>query len=146
MVGGPADAFERARPVFDAIGDLVIHLGDRGAGLAAKLARNLVGYVTMLAAQEGRQLAAAAGTDLERLNEILEHTGALSPMMRDLLSVPGGDEVYSGDVAPLVALAAKDLRVTLAFGEDLGVDLPAAALTLDRVAFSFGVADQDTEA
>jgi 3-hydroxyisobutyrate dehydrogenase-like beta-hydroxyacid dehydrogenase len=146
MVGGPADAFERARPVFDAVGDLVVHLGDRGAGLAAKLARNLVGYITMLAAQEGRQLAAAAGTDLERLNEILEHTGALSPMMRDLLSVPGGDEVYSEDVAPLVALAAKDLRVTLAFGEDLGVDLPAAALTLDRVAFSFGVTDQDTEA
>jgi 3-hydroxyisobutyrate dehydrogenase-like beta-hydroxyacid dehydrogenase len=83
---------------------------------------------------------------LERLNEILDHTGALSPMMRDLLSVPGGDEVYSQNVAALVALAAKDLRVTLALGEDLGVDLPAAALTLDRVAFSFGVTDQDTEA
>jgi 3-hydroxyisobutyrate dehydrogenase len=146
MVGGPTDAFERARPVFDAVGDLVIHLGDRGAGLAAKLARNLVGYVTMLAAQEGRQLAEAAGTDLARLNEILEHTGALSPMMRDLLSIPGGDDVSSEDLAPLVALAAKDLRVTLAFGEDLGVDLPAAALTLDRVAFSFGVTDRGLDA
>jgi 3-hydroxyisobutyrate dehydrogenase-like beta-hydroxyacid dehydrogenase len=145
MVGGPTRAFERARPVFDAVGDLVLHLGDRGAGLAAKLARNLVGYVTMLAAQEGRQLAAAAGTDLEQLNEILEHTGALSPMMRDLLSVPGGDAVYSDDVAPLVALAAKDLQVTLAFADQLGVDLPAAALTLDRVAFSFGVPDQDRD-
>jgi 3-hydroxyisobutyrate dehydrogenase-like beta-hydroxyacid dehydrogenase len=146
MVGGPADAFERARPVFDAVGDLVVHLGDRGAGLAAKLARNLVGYITMLAAQEGRDLAAAAGTDLDRLTEILEHTGALSPMMRDLLSVPGGDEVYSDDVAPLVALAAKDLRVTLAFGEELGVDLPAAALTLDRVAFAFGSTERGTGA
>jgi 3-hydroxyisobutyrate dehydrogenase-like beta-hydroxyacid dehydrogenase len=141
MVGGPTAAFERARPVLDAVGDLVLHLGDRGAGLAAKLARNLVGYVSMLAAQEGRLLAAAAGTDLERLTEILDHTGALSPMMRDLLSVPGGDDVYADDVAPLVALAAKDLRVTLALGADLGVELPATALTLDRVAFSFGVAD-----
>lgn len=141
MVGGPGDAFARARPVFDAVGDLVLHLGERGAGIAAKLARNLVGYVTMLAAQEGRQLAATAGTDLELLNEILEHTGALSPMMRDLLSAPGGDAVYSDDVAPLVALAAKDLRVTLAFGADLGVELPATALTLDRVAFSFGIPD-----
>jgi len=146
MVGGPVDAFERARPVFDAVGDLVLHLGDRGAGLAAKLARNLVGYVTMLAAQEGRQLAAAAGTDLEQLNEILEHTGALSPMMRDLLSVPGGDAVYSDDVAPLVALAAKDLEATLAFADQLGVDVPAAALTLDRVAFSFGVPDPEGDA
>lgn len=138
MVGGPAAAFERARPVFDALGDLVVHLGERGSGLAAKLARNLVGYVTMLAAQEGRRLAAAAGTDLERFQQILDHTGALSPMMRDLLSVPGGDDVYADEVAPLVALAEKDLRVTLALGEDLGVELPAAALTLERVAFSFG--------
>lgn len=145
MVGGPTAAFERARPVFDAVGDLVLHLGDRGAGLAAKLARNLVGYVTMLAAQEGRQLAAAAGTDLEQLNQILDHTGALSPMMRDLLSVPGGDAVYSDNVAPLVALATKDLQVTVAFADQLGVDLPAAALTLDRVAFSFGVRDPDAD-
>jgi 3-hydroxyisobutyrate dehydrogenase-like beta-hydroxyacid dehydrogenase len=145
MVGGPTRAFERARPVFDAVGDLVLHLGDLGAGLTAKLARNLVGYVTMLAAQEGRQLAAAAGTDLGQLHEILEHTGALSPMMRDLLSVPGGDTVYADDVAPLVALAAKDLQVTLAFAEQLGVDLPATALTLDRVAFSFGVPAQEDD-
>src|ERR1019366_8493412 len=40
MVGGPRDAFDQARPVLDAVGDLVLHLGDRGAGLAAKLARN----------------------------------------------------------------------------------------------------------
>jgi 3-hydroxyisobutyrate dehydrogenase-like beta-hydroxyacid dehydrogenase len=141
MVGGPARAFTRAEPVFTAVGDLVLHLGERGAGLAAKLARNLVGYVTMLAAQEGRALAAAAGTDPEALNEILEHTGTLSPMMRTLLTVPGGDAAYSDDLAPLVALAAKDLRVTLEFADDLGVDLPATALTLERVAFSFGATD-----
>ncbi len=141
MVGGPAAAFERARPVFDAVGDLVVHLGARGAGLAAKLARNLVGYVSLLAAQEGRQLAAAAGTDPQRLSEILDHTGALSPMMRDILTVPGGDDVYAADVAPLVALAAKDLQVILAFGDDLGVDLAATALTLERVAFCFGGVD-----
>ncbi|HSO95734.1 MAG TPA: NAD(P)-dependent oxidoreductase, partial [Acidimicrobiia bacterium] len=35
MVGGPPAAFERAQPVFTALGDLVLHLGDRGAGLAA---------------------------------------------------------------------------------------------------------------
>ena len=66
-------------------------------------------------------------------------------MMRDLLSVPGGDAVYSDDVAPLVALAAKDLEATLAFADQLGVDVPAAALTLDRVAFSFGVRDLDAD-
>ncbi len=61
--------------------------------------------------------------------------------MRDILTVPGGDDVYAADLAPLVALAAKDLRVILAFGDDLGVDLAATALTLERVAFSFGAGD-----
>jgi len=138
MVGGPPAAFERARPVLDAVGDLVLHLGERGAGLAAKLARNLIGYVSMLGAQEGRALADAAGTDPAAFAAILEHTGALSPMMRDLLSVPGGDDVYRTNLGPLVELAAKDLRVTLALGDDLGVDLPATAITLEHVAFSFG--------
>jgi 3-hydroxyisobutyrate dehydrogenase-like beta-hydroxyacid dehydrogenase len=138
MVGGPDAAFTRIRPVLDAVGDLVVHLGALGAGLAAKLARNLVGYVTMLGAQEGRSLAAAAGTDPDALARILEHTGTLSPMMRDLLGTRGGDAVYADDLTPLIDLAAKDLRAALALGADLDVALPAAALTLDRVAFAMG--------
>jgi 3-hydroxyisobutyrate dehydrogenase len=142
MVGGPTAAFERARPVFDAVGELVLHLGARGAGLAAKLARNLVGYVSMLGAQEGRALAAAAGTDPELLGVILEQTGALSPMMRDLLTEPGGDPVYADDLAPLVALATKDLWAALALGSDLDLALPAAALTLEHVGFALGADDR----
>ena len=141
MVGGPAAGFARAKPVFDAVGDLVLHLGALGAGLAAKLARNLVGYVTMLAVQEGRALAAAAGTDPERLATILEHTGTLSPMMRDLLSVPGGDAVYARNLAPLVGIASKDLEAALGLADDLGVTVPAAALTLEHVSFALGGTD-----
>jgi 3-hydroxyisobutyrate dehydrogenase len=138
MVGGPDAAFDRLRPVLDAVGDLVLHLGALGAGLAAKLARNLIGYVTMLGAQEGRALAAAAGTDPEQLGRVLEHTGTLSPMMRDLLATRGGDAAYADDLTPLVELAAKDLRAALALGADLDVALPAATLTLERVAFAMG--------
>ena len=138
MVGGPAEGFERAKPVLDAVGNLVLHLGELGAGLAAKLARNLVGYVSMLGIREGRALATAAGTDRAQLAAILEHTGTLSPMMRDLLSEPGGDIVYAGDPDPLVRMATKDLRAVLDLGDDLGVGLPAAALTLQHVAFALG--------
>ncbi len=137
MVGGPRAGFDQARPVLDAVGDLVLHLGDRGAGLAAKLARNLIGYVSMLGAQEGRALADAAGTDPAAFAAILKHTGALSPMMQDLLAEPGGDAVYA-ELAPLVELAAKDLRATLEYAAEVGVDVPATALTLTQVGFSLG--------
>ena len=40
MAGGPADAYEKVKPIFDIIGKLSLHLGDNGAGSAAKLAIN----------------------------------------------------------------------------------------------------------
>ncbi|MCW3109969.1 MAG: 6-phosphogluconate dehydrogenase [Segetibacter sp.] len=40
MTGGPAEAFEKARPIFDIIGKLALHVGDNGAGSSAKLAIN----------------------------------------------------------------------------------------------------------
>jgi 3-hydroxyisobutyrate dehydrogenase len=138
MVGGDATAFARARPAFDAFGDLIVHLGALGAGLAAKLARNLIGYVSLLGAQEGQRLADAGGVDRASFHEILEHTGAISPMMRDMLSVRGGDRVYSEDLQPLIDLATKDLRVITEFARDLRVELPGATVTLEHAADAIG--------
>jgi 3-hydroxyisobutyrate dehydrogenase len=139
MVGGDGDAFARAKPAFESMGTLVLHLGPPGAGLAAKLARNLMGYVSFLAAQEGRWLADAADVDLDVLMQILEHTGALSPMMRNMLAVRGGDAVYAESLQPLIDIAAKDLRVTLELAESLGVTLPATEVTLEHVADAMGL-------
>jgi 3-hydroxyisobutyrate dehydrogenase-like beta-hydroxyacid dehydrogenase len=139
MVGGDAAAFERARPVFESAGTLVLHLGDVGAGLAAKLARNLIGYITLLAAAEGRRLATAAGVDLETLNLILDHTGTLSPMMRDFVATRGGHGVYAADLAPLVAIGEKDMRVTLEVAAELGLDLEVSRATATHIAEAFGV-------
>ena len=50
MVGGDPQVIERVQPVFDAIGSLTVTMGPFGAGLAAKLARNLVQYGSWLAA------------------------------------------------------------------------------------------------
>ena len=134
MVGGDAAAFDRARPVFDAMGDLVLHLGALGAGLGAKLARNLVGYITLVAADEGKVLGVAAGVDPGALLRIEDHTGALSPMMQTIAEVPGGDAVYANNLHPLVDLSEKDLDVTLEYAADLGLDLPAARLTRETIA------------
>jgi 3-hydroxyisobutyrate dehydrogenase-like beta-hydroxyacid dehydrogenase len=134
MVGGDADAFARARPVFEAMGNLVLHVGPLGAGLGAKLARNLVGYVTLVGAAEGNALGVAAGVDADVLYRIEEHTGTLSPMMQSLMRVPGGDDVYAADLQPLVDLSEKDLDVTLEYAADLGLDLPATRLTRDQIA------------
>ncbi len=139
MVGGDVAAFERARPVFESAGNLVVHLGAVGAGLAAKLARNLAGYVTMSAVQEGLRLAAATGVDRATFDRILEHTGTLSPMMHKLLEVEGGDAAYSAGLEPLIAIAEKDLRAALELAADLDVELPVTAVTTDHIAEAYGL-------
>jgi 3-hydroxyisobutyrate dehydrogenase len=139
MVGGDVAAFERARPVFESAGNFVVHVGEVGAGLAAKLARNLIGYVTLVGAAEGRRLAAAAGLDADVLTRILDHTGTLSPMMRNFIATPGGHTVYSGNVEPLVAIGSKDMSVTLDFARELGLDLDVSEATATHIAEAFGV-------
>lgn len=135
MVGGDHAAFERARPVFESVGNLVVHLGPLGAGLGAKLARNLIGYVTLLAAREGVRLARAAHVDLAVLRHILDHTGAVSPMMQSTLD---WSEDSTFDVPAMVSMAEKDLRAALELAEELGLELPATQLTLDRAADAIG--------
>ena len=68
MIGGDEEVIERIRPVLDAFSSLVVRMGPLGAGLQAKLARNLVQYASWLAAYEaqvpgrgGRHRAGQAG-------------------------------------------------------------------------------------
>ena len=90
MVGGDAEAFARCPArCSTSMGNLVLHLGPLGTGLGAKLARNLVGYITLVGAAEGNGCwARAAGVDLDALYRIEEHTGTLSPMMQSLIECP----------------------------------------------------------
>lgn len=60
MVGGPREAFERCRRPFGHFADLVLHLGPVGAGTQAKLARNLLHFVSFTAASAGASLSMRA--------------------------------------------------------------------------------------
>ena len=74
MIGGSAEEVDQVRPVLDVISCLVLHMGPPGAGLAAKLARNLITYGSWLAAFEAQELAEAAGIDLIKLGEAMKES------------------------------------------------------------------------
>ena len=57
MVGGDADDFERARPLLDAMGELVVQVGPRGTAQMAKLLTNTLGAVNAAALAEARPAA-----------------------------------------------------------------------------------------
>ncbi len=146
MVGGSADDVDRVRPVLDAIASLVLHMGPHGAGLSAKLARNIVQYGSWLAAFEAQQLAEAAGIDLLKLGQAIsesdKHIGGASRLMFRTTAAPFPPDADAGLVGAMRAgagLAHKDLAAAMALGAELGVPLPLATLTEARCDEIFGL-------
>ena len=115
MVGGSADGFARAEPVLRAMGKVVIHAGDAGAGQAAKICNNMILGVTMLATCEAFAMAGKLGLDLATFYEIASKASGQSWSMTSYCPVPGvgpvspADRNYEGGFA--AALMLKDLRL-----------------------------------
>jgi 3-hydroxyisobutyrate dehydrogenase-like beta-hydroxyacid dehydrogenase len=141
MVGGDAVAFERVRPLLGSFGSLVLHLGPLGAGLDAKLSRNIVAYLWYLACLEGVRLIEGAGIPRATLIEIMRHTG-LEGVIGGMAGWPQGverpPEMKSvGD--HFGAVAQKDLRAALARAGEVGVRLPATEQGVQLMLGVFGV-------
>ncbi|MFN2226756.1 MAG: NAD(P)-dependent oxidoreductase, partial [Anaerolineae bacterium] len=66
MVGGEADQFERARPVLEAMGRAITHVGGHGAGQMVKLVNQILVVNSMLAIGEAFLFAQAGGLDPEK--------------------------------------------------------------------------------
>ncbi len=85
IVGGEADALARARPLLEAMGKNIFHMGAAGAGQVAKLCNNMALGVIMAATGEALALGKAHGLDV----------GALSAMMAVSTSRSWATEVCS---------------------------------------------------
>ena len=145
MIGGSAEEVDQVRPVLDAISCLVLHMGPPGAGLAAKLARNLITYGSWLAAFEAQELAEAAGIDLLKLGEAARESdkriGGATRLMFRTTSAPWPEDTDAGLLQMMRAgseVTHKDLVSILALGKELGVDLPLATLTERRSGRIYG--------
>jgi len=145
MIGGSAEDVDRVRPVLDVISCLVLHMGPPGAGLAAKLARNLITYGSWLAAFEAQELAEAAGIDLLKLGEAARESdkriGGATRLMFRTTAAPWPSDTDEGLLTLMRAgseVTHKDLTSILALGAELGVDLPLAELTARRSSRIYG--------
>ena len=81
MVGGDTADFERVKPVLDAIGANVFHLGPVGSGSVAKIANNLIGLTSLVTAMEGLLVGQRAGLELGRLAEVVMTASGASPQV-----------------------------------------------------------------
>lgn len=135
MVGGPADAVEKATPALAPFSKEIIHAGELGTGLALKLARNATGYTFMAAIHEAMTIAAASGVALDVLQHTIAETGvfdqALSPF---LLGGPApliedAPKQFRELLEHLKLLGEKDLDQALELAAELDAKLPVTEAT-----------------
>lgn len=124
MIGGKAEVFERAKPVFAALGKRFFLLGPSGAGQTVKLAMNLILALEVQALAEATALVRAAGVPGERLIEVLQSSMGRSP----LLDVKAPLVLKNDFPASFpLRLMHKDVRLALELARQQGIELPAGA-------------------
>lgn len=145
LVGGSEGAVTAVRPLLQAMGQAIHHLGPVGAGAAAKLVSNLLTGTLVAAFGEALALAEALGLDRAQMCDFLMNGPCSSPILQ--LKAPA---VKAGDFAPLFRLRwmEKDLNLALQEALKAGAALPAtagahAAYAAARAA---GLGDQDYSA
>ena len=128
MAGGPAEAFENVKPLFDVMGQKAVHCGGAGAGQAAKICNNMILGVTMIATCEAFALADKLGLDRARMFDVVSTSSGQSWSLTIYCPAPGigptspADNGYKPGFA--AELMLKDLMLSQQAAEAVDADTP----------------------
>jgi len=137
MVGGPAAAFDRFKPMLGAIGSRVVHAGDTGAGHAVKALNNLMSAANLLVASEALIAGRRFGLDPAVMLEIVNAASGRSPATENKWPNFVLTEKYDAGFA--MRLMVKDIRLALGIEHATGV--PALASEAVAAAWEAALAD-----
>ncbi|WP_170791081.1 3-hydroxyisobutyrate dehydrogenase [Ruegeria lacuscaerulensis] len=128
MAGGIEEAFAKAAPLFDIMGQKAVHCGGSGAGQAAKICNNMILGVTMIATCEAFALADKLGLDRQKMFDVVSTSSGYSWTMNAYCPAPGvgpaspADNDYQPGFA--AELMLKDLRLSQQAAESSDADTP----------------------
>jgi 3-hydroxyisobutyrate dehydrogenase len=126
MAGGSPGDFERARPLFEILGERIVHVGPVGHGQMAKLLTNTMGAINAAALAEAVHTAKAAGLDSEAFLEVAAGSAGASAVL-NLKGAQMFEERYEPALFKLEHML-KDVRHCLAEARALGIELKLGAL------------------
>ncbi len=126
MAGGETADIERARPLFECMGDTIIHCGPAGSGARMKLVNNYLAIAANVVTAEALTLAERSGLDRALAIEVMNGTTA----GRGHLATTYPAKVLQGDLTPgfMVDLAHKDMGLALDLAAKLEVPLALGAV------------------
>ena len=124
MVGGEADDFERAKPLFEAMGTPV-HVGAAGSGQIVKACNQIIVGIVLEGVSEALVLGSKAGVDPAKIIEAVSGGLAGTKVMDQKR-----DKFLEHDFDPgfRIELHHKDLGIALRTAREVGVPLPVTAL------------------
>jgi 2-hydroxy-3-oxopropionate reductase len=131
MVGGSAEDFAAAKPVFDAVGKTVVHVGSNGAGQTVKAANQLIVAANIEALAEAVVFLQAYDVDLPAALDVLGGGLAGSKVLEQKR-----DNMASGSFEPgfRIDLHHKDLGIVTSAAREAGVVVPVGALVAQLMA------------
>jgi 3-hydroxyisobutyrate dehydrogenase-like beta-hydroxyacid dehydrogenase len=161
MVGGSTEDFERAHPLYEAMGELIVYCGPLGHGQLIKVINNAVAATNTAVVGQALLLGARAGVDLDALVKVMQ-AGSGSSAMLELKAEPMRRHDYAtlfkldasgretDEVKPFFKLEhmLKDVRLCLEEGQAVGAPFELAALTREilSAASGRGLGDADFSA
>jgi len=130
MAGGADAVFARVKPLFEAMGKTILHMGDHGAGQVTKACNQLSLTVTLQGVAEAMNLAARCGVDPAKVREAMLGGFAASRVLELF-----GKRMVERDFEHGVdaRFYHKDLNIVLGLTHELGLPSPAAAVTLQQI-------------
>lgn len=126
MAGGSAEAFAKAEPLFEIMGQKAVHCGESGAGQAAKICNNMILGITMIGTCEAFALADKLGLDRQKMFDVVSTSSGYSWTMNAYCPAPGigpqspADNGYKPGFASELML--KDLRLSQQAAEAVGME------------------------
>lgn len=144
MVGGDEQIFNKCLPLFQALGQNIVHLGSNGNGQRTKLVNQITCALNILAMSEGLHLAEILGLEREKVLPVVASGAAGSWMLQHL-----APRILQNDFQPgfMIKLQQKDLRLAQEVIAQFGAEFPGTALTyaLFTKAVEMGLGEQGTQ-
>ncbi|MEX0283598.1 MAG: 3-hydroxyisobutyrate dehydrogenase [Paracoccaceae bacterium] len=145
MAGGSSEAFAKAEPLFDIMGQKAVHCGEAGAGQAAKICNNMILGITMIGTCEAFALADKLGLDRQKMFDVVSTSSGYSWTMNVYCPAPGvgptspADNDYQPGFA--ADLMLKDLRLSQQAAVSADADTPMGAMA--QALYAQFVEDED---
>jgi 3-hydroxyisobutyrate dehydrogenase-like beta-hydroxyacid dehydrogenase len=135
MAGGSDADIERAMPQLEAMGEVIVHVGEVGAGQQVKVLSNAVSAVNCATLAQALVVGRRAGVDLGALLKVMGAGSANSTMLQ-----LKGEPMLAHDFAPLFKLEhmLKDVLLCLEDARAAGAAFPSAALAGELYAAGAG--------